>query len=135
MEEIPQPVVALLDSELVGWLTTVAPSGQPQSSAVWFTRDRRDVVVYSSPAATRMANLAVNPRVAFNLRGDPRGDTIVTVEGTTTIDTTMPPPGQNPAYLAKYADEIVRLFDSPAAYDAKFSTPLRVTINRLRHWG
>ena len=51
------------------------------NSAVWFIREDDDLVVYSSPTASRMANLAINPRAAFNLRGDFRGDTIVTLEG------------------------------------------------------
>ena len=135
MEKSPQRVVELLDREVVGWLTTVASSGQPQSSAVWFIHDGRDMIVYSSPVATRITNLAFNRRVAFNLRGDPQGDTIVTFEGAATIDTSLPPPTQNPAYFDKYADEIVRVFGSSASYDTKFSTPLRIKVTRLRHWG
>ena len=47
----------------------------------------------------------------------------------------MPPPSENAPYFAKYTDEMARLFSSLAAYDAEFSTPLRVTVTRLRHWG
>ena len=102
---------------------------------MWFIRERNDLVVYSKPTATRMANLASNRRIAFNLRADPQGDTVVTIEGTVAVDLTVPPPSQNGPYRAKYAAEIARLFGSEAAYDAEFSTPLRITVNRVRHWG
>ena len=46
-------VVAHLDQDLVGWLTTVNAQHQPQSSAIWFLRDGDDIIVDSRPGATR----------------------------------------------------------------------------------
>jgi PPOX class probable F420-dependent enzyme len=89
-------IAGQLDEELVGWFTTVSPSGQPQSSAVWFLRDGDSLLMYSSDKATRLANIDENPRVAFNLRADARGDVIVTLEGVAGRDPAASPPGEHP---------------------------------------
>ena len=87
-----------MDDELVGWLTTVTPDGQPQSSVVWFLRDGADLLIYSKPDATKLANIAVNPKVAFNLRGDEVGDAMATFEGTAEVVDSPTPPHQHAAY-------------------------------------
>ena len=121
-----------LDEELVGWLTTVAPGGQPQSSPVWHVTDANDIIVYSRADATRLTNLAANSRVAYNLRGDVRGNHILTMEGTAQVDETLPGPAGNPAYLAKYETEMLRLGWSPQQYDTDFPVPIRIRLSRIR---
>ena len=127
-------VASALDQDLVGWFTTVNPDGKPQSSAVWFIRDGDCLVVYSRLDATRLTNLAGNPKVAFNLRGDERGDAIVTLEGVAAVDASLPTPAGSPDYLAKYRDEIVRLGWTHQQYDNEFSVALRITVTRIRAW-
>ena len=56
-----------LASDIVGWLTTVAPNGTPQSSVVAFLWDGESVLLYSQPDAPKVRNIAANPRVAFHL--------------------------------------------------------------------
>lgn len=123
-----------LDDDLVGWLTTVTDSGQPQSSVVWFLRDRDDLLVYSKPDATKLANITVNPKVAFNLRGDELGDTMATFEGTAEAVDSPTPPHQHAAYFAKYQDQIKRLGWTPEQFSDDYSALIRITINRIRSW-
>ena len=127
-------LAASLDHELVGWLTTVTASGQPQSSVVWFLRDDADLLVYSKPDATKLANVAVNPRVAFNLRGDELGDTMATFEGTAQVVESPTPPHRDPAYLDKYRGEISRLGWVPDQFADDYSALIRITIDRIRSW-
>lgn len=125
-------VCAQLDSDEIGWLTTVTASGLPQSSAVWFVREGDSLVVYSKPAAGKLSNLASNARIAFNLRGDEKGDSVVTMEGTAVIDEEARAPKDHADYLVKYATEIARLGWTPESFGDDYSVPLRITITRLR---
>lgn len=123
-----------LDSELVGWLTSVSASGQPQSSVVWFLREGDDLLVYTQAHARKLENIAANPKVAFNLRGDPQGDRIATLEGSATIDRSPIPAHEIPAYLEKYRGEITRLGWTPAKFAADYSVLVRIEISRIRSW-
>ena len=122
------------DSELVGWLTTVSPTGQPQSSVVWFLRDDEELLIYSQPKATKLINIAANPGVAFNLRGDPHGDEIATIEASATIDRSPTPAHEVPSYVAKYEGEINRLGWTPAEFAGGYPVLVRLRIHRIRSW-
>ena len=133
LENRPE-LVGTLDQDLVGWLTTVSPDGQPQSSVVWFLRDGDDLLVYSKPDATKLANIAVNPKVAFSLRGDEVGDTMATFEGTATVVESPTPPHRDPAYFAKYQGQIERLGWTPDQFSDDYAALIRITIHRIRSW-
>ena len=130
---LPQ-IAAQLDSEMVGWFTTVSPSGQPQSSAVWFLREADTLLMYSASNSTRLVNIESNPRVSFNLRSDEHGDSIVTVEGTALVDSAAEPAGNHAPYLDKYGSEIARLGWTPETFTRDFPTAIRVAVQRLRSW-
>ena len=134
MFENRQQLTTRLDDDLVGWLTTVTESGQPQSSVVWFIRDGDDLLVYSKPDATKLANITVNPKIAFNLRGDELGDTMATFEGTAEVVESPTPPHRDPAYLDKYSGEISRLGWVPDQFADDYSALIRITIDRIRSW-
>jgi len=125
-------VARQLDNELVGWLTTVTVTGKPQSSVVWFLRKGDDLLIYSQPTAKKLANIAVNPRVAFNLRGDPQGDEVVSIEATATVDESPTPAHQVAAYLAKYEGQIIRLGWTPPEFAEGYPVLVRLTIDRIR---
>jgi PPOX class probable F420-dependent enzyme len=127
-------VAAELDAELVGWLTTVSLTGQPQSSVVWFLRDGDDVLIYSQAKAKKLDNIVANPKVAFNLRGDPEGDRIATIEGTASIDRSPTPAHEVLPYLAKYEGEIIRLGWTTPEFAVDYSVLIRLTIDRIRSW-
>jgi len=120
-----------LESELVAWLTTVTPEGQPQSMPVRFTwdaeaGDRGEILVYGDHRARRNRNLGANPKVSFHLPAEVRGSFIVVIEGTATIDPDHPPVGENPRYLAKYGSMIDRSMGGPAAFGETYSVPIRI---------
>ena len=124
--------VRLLQSELVGWLTTVTPAGQPQAQPVWHVIDGDDLLVFRRPTARRLKNIATNPKVSYNLRGDPHGDVIVSLEGRASVDDSLGSPAHNFDYVEKYESEMVRLGWSVEEYDSEFSTPVRIEVTRLR---
>ena len=125
-------VAAQLDYELVGWLTTVNRHGQPQASAVWHVTDGDELVVYSRADATRLTNLETNAKGAYNLRGDPQGDSVVTMEGTAHLDPTSLGPLADMTYMNKYTDEMLRLGWTLKKYDEEFPVMIRITITRIR---
>jgi PPOX class probable F420-dependent enzyme len=125
-------IAAQLDDELVGWLTTVTESGQPQSSVVWFLRDGDDLLVYSKPDATKLTNIAANPKVAFNLRTDDMGDSLATFEATASVDYAPTPAHQDPSYLTKYRGQISRFGWTPEQFSGDYSALIRLTVHRVR---
>ena len=62
-------------------MTTVSPSGAPLPRPVWFLWDGGETVVMYSQAGLRVRNLAANPRVTLNFRGDEEGGDIVVLSG------------------------------------------------------
>lgn len=134
MLETRPELIAQMEDELVGWLTTVTPDGQPQSSVVWFLRDGGDLLIYSKLDASKLSNIAANPKVAFNLRGDERGDAVTTFEATASVVDSPTPPGQNPAYLTKYGEEISRLGWTPEQFSDDYSALIRISVHRIRSW-
>ena len=127
-------LAAELDQENVGWLTTVSSGGQPQSSVVWFLRDGEDLLIYSQAKAAKLNNIAANPKVAFNLRGDAVGDRVATFEATATIDLSPTPAHEDPSYLAKYEGEIARLGWTPPQFASDYPVLIRLHIDRIRSW-
>ena len=91
-----------LQTELIGWLTTVNPDGQPQASPIWFLWDGEELLIYSMTRAPRNGNIEDRPLVAFNLESGPEGEDVVTAEGEARIVPDEPPASANPTYLAKY---------------------------------
>ena len=56
-----------LQTELIGWLTTINPDGQPQASPIWFLWDGAELLLYSMTRTPRNGNIEDRPLVAFNL--------------------------------------------------------------------
>jgi PPOX class probable F420-dependent enzyme len=91
-----------LGSDLMGWLTTTNPDGQPQSSPIWFLWTGDEVLIYSGKRAPRNGNVADRPLVAFNLNTDAVGADVLTMEGEARIESGYAPADRNPEYVAKY---------------------------------
>src|SRR6202012_2915343 len=80
--EFGERVARHLREEPVVWLTTVTPSGAPLPRPVGFWWDGgENVSVYSQPGA-RIRNIARNPKVTLNFRGDGSGGGILALSGT-----------------------------------------------------
>jgi PPOX class probable F420-dependent enzyme len=125
---------ARLRSELIIWLTTVRPNGQPQTSPVWFIFDDDEFLVYSKPDVAKLSNIEANPRVALNLDGNGVGGDIVTSEGRARIVLDHPPAHNVPAFIAKYAERIERNGWTPESFGADYRVPIRITVTRSRAW-
>lgn len=121
-----------LETELAGWLTTINPDGQPQSSVVWFVWRDGEVLVYSHVRAPRNGNIEANPKVAFNLDTTDDGDDYVTMEGVTRIDRTVPPSSANAAFQAKYRHLIDRYGWTPEWVSENYPVPILIRPTRWR---
>ena len=123
-----------LVEEKIGWLTTVRPNGQPQTSPVWFLYRGGEFLVYSKAGTARTANIAANPRVSLNLDGNGLGGDIVVVEGEARIDRDALPADRIPAYVEKYAGFIARNGWTPESFAAGYPIPIRIRPTRFRVW-
>jgi PPOX class probable F420-dependent enzyme len=121
-----------LTTELVIWLTTVAPSGMPQPHPVWFLWDSSAFLIYSQPTAKKLAHIARNPQVALHFNGTSDGDDIQIFLATATIDRTPPLAKDVQAYLAKYRDAIDDIDMTPETLSATYNALLRVVPTKLR---
>ena len=123
-----------LRDDIVGWLTTVAPDGRPQSSVISFLWDGETILFYSKPDTPKLRNLAANPRVSFHLNSDPYGDHVVTVEGRAVVDEATPTSDVLPAYRAKYRAPLEHWGMDEAETAREFSVPVHITPERFRVW-
>ncbi|MGB8361828.1 MAG: pyridoxamine 5'-phosphate oxidase family protein, partial [Acidimicrobiia bacterium] len=114
-----------LDREIIGFLTAVNVEGQPQASPVWFLRDGDDIIVYNKRATPRLASVAANPKVSFNLRGDRRASGAVLIEGEARVEPDLPPAKDLPGYVDKYGGEIERLGWTPQSFSDDYSVGMR----------
>jgi PPOX class probable F420-dependent enzyme len=123
-----------LQRDLIIWLTTVRPDGQPQSSPVWFWWDGSTFLIYSKPDNQKVRSIARNPRVSLNLDGDKEGGDIVTIEGTARVARDEPPADQVSQYLEKYREGIKEIGMNPQSFARSYCEPIRVTPQRARVW-
>ncbi len=124
--------LARLEDELIIWLTTVTPKGQPQSSPVWFWWDGSEFVVYSLPSA-RVRNIERNPKVALNLDGNGEGGDIVTLEGIARIDEAAPPAYEHSEYVEKYQRKFEDYGWTPEWFASRYSVAIRIQPTRARY--
>jgi PPOX class probable F420-dependent enzyme len=126
-------VEARLRGNLMAWLTTVRPDGQPVSVPVWFLLcDDETILLYSQSGTAKLRNIAANPRVSVTLDVTDIGRDVVRIEGTARQADDQPPADQQPAYRVKYAERIAALFDTPEQFAERFSVPLIITPVALR---
>jgi PPOX class probable F420-dependent enzyme len=121
-----------LGGDTIGWLTSVNPDGQPQSSPVWFLWADGEILVYSRIRAPRNENIRERPLVSFSLNTDLGGDEVVTMEGTARIDPDGPAPSANPAYLGKYLPKIQGYGWTVEYFEANYPVVVRITPTRWR---
>ena len=126
---LTQEVSERLESDLYGWLTTVARSGQPVPRMVWFNLDGTDLIVYSMPNAAKVRHINARPRVSLNLDSDGNGAGIIMVGGSAVVDEVGVDGRKDGPFWAKYKEDAERfgLTEGIAAY----STRLRVGIDKV----
>jgi len=123
-----------LRDEVVIWLTTVSPEGQPQSVPVWFLWRDGAFLIYSQPDKPKLTNLEANPRVSLHFRGTRTGEDIVTLEGEARRAGEHPSADQVGPYVEKYAKEIENLEWTPGSFGADYSVPVVVRPTRVLTW-
>ncbi|HEX6947152.1 MAG TPA: pyridoxamine 5'-phosphate oxidase family protein [Acidimicrobiia bacterium] len=128
-------VCEALDRAHIAHLAAVTPSGQPQTSPVWYLRVGDEIVVYNRPETPRLRSIAGNDRVCLVLRGDRRADGAVIIEGRARVDADMPPCHERPEYLARYEENIIGMGYTPEAFAAEYSVGIIITPTRIRAWG
>ena len=121
-----------LETELIGWLTTTNPDGQPQSSPIWFLWVDDEVLIYSGKRAPRNDNVAERPLVAFNLNTDADGGDVATMEGEASVDLTYASADQMPAYIAKYQRLLDEYGWTAEYFAAEYPLPILVRPTRWR---
>jgi PPOX class probable F420-dependent enzyme len=121
-----------LRSNLIAWLTTVRPDGQPVTVPVWFLlRDDDTILLYTQPQKEKLRNIAANPKVSLALDVTDIGRNIVRLEGLAARAHDQPPANEQPAYLAKYTERMAALFETPEQFGRLFSAAIIVTPARL----
>jgi PPOX class probable F420-dependent enzyme len=120
-----------LSQDHIGWLTTVRPSGQPDTVPVWFLWRSGEIWIYSRPNMLKLRNLEQNPRVSLVLDDTHGGQDVVRVEGMARVVEGNPAADQVPAYVEKYAERIRSGFGSPPAFASTYSVPVVVTPTRI----
>jgi PPOX class probable F420-dependent enzyme len=121
-----------LRSNLMAWLTTVRPDGQPVSVPVWFLlREDETILLYSKPHQAKLRNIAGNAKVSVVLDVTDIGRNVVRLEGTAKQAGDQPAADKNAAYLAKYTERIAALFGTPEQFATLFSAPIIITPTRL----
>jgi PPOX class probable F420-dependent enzyme len=120
-----------LRDELIVWLTTVRPSGQPDTVPVWFLWDGATLLFYSRPNQAKLRNIARNPRVSVVVDNTHGGGDVVRVEGTAEQLPDHPRATAVPAYVTKYAAAIERIGHDPDSFAAAYSEAIRVTPTKF----
>jgi PPOX class probable F420-dependent enzyme len=123
-----------LQAEPIIWLTTVAASGQPQSTPVWFLWEAGEFLIYGAAKGPKTRNIESNPRVSLHLEGNGRGGANVIFEGTARIDLAGPRADAVPTYLEKYREFIDSYGWTPESFADDYPHVLRVTPTRARIW-
>ena len=125
----------LLRTELVGWLTTVARDGTPQSSPVAYLWDGETIALWSDPDAPKVTNLVENHRCSFHLNSDRHGLAVVSIEGTAHLPPDGPRWNTVPEFAAKYAAVFERVWNLDLDETAdQFSQQIVITPRRSRAW-
>jgi PPOX class probable F420-dependent enzyme len=127
-----QRVESRVRTNLMAWLTTVSPSGKPDTVPVWYLlRDDETVLIYSQPGKAKLRNIDHNPAVALGLDVTDLGRDVIRLEGTAARRPDLPPADQVPEYVAKYVERIAAIFGTAERFAELFSEALVITPTRL----
>jgi len=124
-----------LATDMVGWLTTVTPDGQPQTFPIWFLWEDGEALIFSDRRAKRNVNIAANPRVTLHLNDNGEGGDVVVLEGEARVDDKTPPVPTHAPYLAKYGEWINAHLNSAEEMATIYNVPIRIRPTRGRAFG
>jgi PPOX class probable F420-dependent enzyme len=129
--EINDHIRRHLTDDIVGWLTTVTPSGRPAPRPIWFYWDGETILIYSLNTGAKLRHIAANNHVSLHFTGGNTGSDVVVISGTAALDPTAPPPSKQAALVAKYAPRVADMGQTFDWYDANYGTALRITPQRV----
>jgi PPOX class probable F420-dependent enzyme len=125
-------IEARLHSNLIAWLTTVRPDGQPVSVPVWFVlRDDETNLIYRQPNELHSRTLEKNPLVTLALDVTDLGRDVIRLDGTAEQTMGIPSAADNEQYVAKYTERIGAMFGTADRFAALFSDAVVITPSRL----
>ena len=125
-------VARQLDDEVVIWLTSVARSGTPAPTPVWFLWHGDEILIASQPGTAKLRNISAAPRVSVNFNATHTGGDVGVVTGTAAIDDNGFSDEERVAYNTKYGKPIAGLGMTPEEFHASYSVLIRITPDRLR---
>jgi PPOX class probable F420-dependent enzyme len=123
---LPPNVLERVAHDQVAWLTTITGSGAPSPVPVWFIDDDGDLVLFSEPAARKVANIEARPQVTLHFNSDPDGHDVVVVRATARLEPGVLPSSQ-PGYLDKYRSALAALPFTADDLDRDFTTRIRIS--------
>jgi PPOX class probable F420-dependent enzyme len=123
-----------LQTEPVIWLTSVTPSGQPQSTPVWFLWAAGEFLIYGAAKGPKVRNIERNPHVSLHLEGNGRGGANVIFEGRARVDAAGPKANDVPDYVGKYREFIDSYGWTPQSFSDDYPHVIRVSPTRARIW-
>jgi PPOX class probable F420-dependent enzyme len=121
-----------LDDEVVVWLTTVAGSGTPAPTPVWFLWYGEEILISSQPEKAKLRNISARPNVAANFNATHSGGDVGVLTGTAVIDEKGLSDDERAAYNAKYAEPIAGLGMTREQFHDSYSVLIRITPEKLR---
>ncbi|MEV0790127.1 TIGR03667 family PPOX class F420-dependent oxidoreductase [Kribbella sp. NPDC050459] len=127
-----QRIAQQLGDERVIWLTTVAPSGTPAPTPVWFLWHDDELLISSQPGTAKLRNIAAHPQVAVHFNATHTGGAVGVISGTAVIDAEPIGGAALAAYNAKYAADIAGLGMTPDQFHQDYSVLVRITPGKLR---
>jgi PPOX class probable F420-dependent enzyme len=128
-------VAERLRNDLVLWLATVTPNGQPQTSPVWFLWVDDEILLFSRAHTPRPGNIRANPRVAANFDSDGDGGDVVSIEGEARIAREKTAAADvPPAYVEKYAAKLASSGWTMTSMLVDYPVEIRIRPTRIRAW-
>jgi PPOX class probable F420-dependent enzyme len=65
--QLPVPLVEFLQKPNIAVLATIAPSGRPQATPVWFLFEDGHILINTSKGRVKLRNLLANPQAAITI--------------------------------------------------------------------
>jgi PPOX class probable F420-dependent enzyme len=125
--EIDDHIRRHLTDDVVGWLTTVTPSGRPAPRPIWFYWDGETILIYSLNTGAKLRHIAANNQVSLHFTGGDTGSDVVVISGTAALDPDAPTPSKHEALVAKYLTRVNDMGQTFDWYDSNYGTAIRVT--------
>lgn len=79
---IPEDFVPLLEAPAIGFLATIGPAGEPQTSPVWYDWNGESILIAVLEETQKRKNIFRDPRVAFSIVDPANAGRYIEVRGT-----------------------------------------------------